>query len=198
MTDQAGLRTTLLEAAKLLERAGVDSPRLSAELLLALALEGERSDLLRRLIMEPNMALKADVRERFAGYVQRRALGEPAAYILGVKEFYGRDLSVQPAVLIPRPETELLIDTALAQTLPPALRFADFGTGSGCIAIALARAFPRASVVAADSSTAALAVARKNARRYRVTARLRFVRAGTLAARAAVVTVPDAATRRDA
>ena len=176
MTDQAGLRTTLLEAAKLLERAGVDSPRLSAELLLALALEGERSDLLRRLIMEPNMALKADVRERFAGYVQRRALGEPAAYILGVKEFYGRDLSVQPAVLIPRPETELLIDTALAQTLPPALRFADFGTGSGCIAVTLALEIPGSMGFALDRSAAALAVARANAHRLGVTS-VTFARA---------------------
>jgi release factor glutamine methyltransferase len=98
--------------------------------------------------------------------LQRRAAGEPVAYLVGRREFYGRDFVVTPAVLIPRPETELLVELALARMAPlPAARVLDLGTGSGCIAITLALERKSAWVVAVDVSAEALAVAHRNARR---------------------------------
>lgn len=104
----------------------------------------------------------------YAGLVERRAAGEPVAYLLGRREFYGRDFAVTPAVLIPRPETELLVDVALAKvgvgrTAISAARILDLGTGSGCIAITLALELPGARVTAVDVSPQALEVARVNA-----------------------------------
>ncbi|GAB2180402.1 peptide chain release factor N(5)-glutamine methyltransferase [Denitratisoma sp. agr-D3] len=103
--------------------------------------------------------------ERFAHWVARREAGEPVAYLLGCREFYGRDFAVSPAVLIPRHETELLVELALAK-LPasgnPALL--DLGTGSGCIAITLALEMPHVAVTAVDASSEALAVASQNAK----------------------------------
>jgi release factor glutamine methyltransferase len=105
---------------------------------------------------------------QFGVLVERRAAGEPVAYLLGVREFYGRDFAVTPAVLIPRPETELLVETALAKVgagkmAKCAARILDLGTGSGCIAITLALENPAAQVTAVDASAAALAVAQDNA-----------------------------------
>ena len=104
----------------------------------------------------------AEARERFLDFIARRRRGEPVAYILGRKEFYGLELEVDPAVLIPRPETELLVDLALARNPASVL---DLGTGSGAIALALKRHLPATRVVATDASAAALAVARRNAAR---------------------------------
>jgi release factor glutamine methyltransferase len=98
--------------------------------------------------------------------LQRRGDGEPIAYILGRREFHGLDLAVSPEVLIPRPETELLVDLALDRMVGASCRVLDLGTGSGAIAIAIARAAPGAEVWAADSSPAALLVARANAERH--------------------------------
>lgn len=110
--------------------------------------------------------LDAVAAERFAALVARRAAGEPVAYLLGRREFYGRDFAVSPAVLIPRPETELLVEIALAAVAGiPAPRILDLGTGSGCIAITLALELPAADVTAVDISDAALAMARGNAAR---------------------------------
>lgn len=112
-------------------------------------------------------ALPAEAAERFAAWVARRAQGEPVAYLLGLREFYGRDFSVSPAVLIPRHETELLVELALAKVktvlAPAGPAIVDLGTGSGCIAITLALEAPSAQVMAVDASTEALAVARANA-----------------------------------
>lgn len=108
----------------------------------------------------PERAVPEGTLRRFEEYVRRRRLGEPVAYILGRKEFYGLDLEVTPAVLIPRPETELLVDLALER---PFTSLADLGTGSGAIALALKQRKPSARVVAVDASAAALAVARRNA-----------------------------------
>jgi len=102
--------------------------------------------------------------ESFAALVERRAAGEPVAYLLGVREFYGRDFAVSPAVLIPRPETELLVDlgkAALKGLAAP--RILDLGTGSGCVAVTLALEVPQAEVTAIDIAAAALDVARGNA-----------------------------------
>jgi release factor glutamine methyltransferase len=101
----------------------------------------------------------------YENYVARRDAGEPVAYLIGRREFYGLELRVTPAVLIPRPETELLVDLALAR-IPPQdeWRVLDLGTGSGCIALSIAHARPRSRVTAVDSAPDALALARENAR----------------------------------
>lgn len=137
----------------------------------------DRGGLLKLLILDPELQLPETVLRDFAELSERRAKGEPAAYILGCKEFYGRDFSVNPDVLIPRPETEQLIDMALAHacrleeygrgndSAKRARRFADFGTGTGCIAVTLALELPTWRGVALDKSPAALAVARANAAR---------------------------------
>lgn len=104
----------------------------------------------------------------FRALAARRAAGEPIAYLMGRREFYGLDFQVTPAVLIPREETELLVDIAVEQ---PVQRILDLGTGSGCLAIAVAKQLPQAEVTAVDVSAAALAVARGNAARHGVTVR---------------------------
>jgi release factor glutamine methyltransferase len=125
------------------------------------------------VIAFPEKPLSHDAASRFRGYLERRRKGEPVAYILGRREFYGLGLAVGPAVLIPRPETELLVDLALQRRFSSA---ADLGTGSGAIAIALKRHRPAARVVAVDSSAAALAVARANAAEHRVEVEFRLGR----------------------
>jgi len=113
---------------------------------------------------------------RFGDLVGRRRLREPVAYITGTREFWGLELEVTPDVLIPRPESELIVEQALAACAgaPPRL-VVDVGTGSGCLAIALAREWPGARVAATDLSHTALVVARRNAARHGVAARVRFV-----------------------
>ncbi|HEY0336385.1 MAG TPA: peptide chain release factor N(5)-glutamine methyltransferase [Burkholderiales bacterium] len=121
------------------------------------------------LIAHPDMQLRPGEHEIFAALVERRVRGEPVAYLTGEREFYGRTFKVTPAVLIPRPETELLVDLAL-ERLPraSAARVLDAGTGSGCIAIAIASERLHCKVLALDQSPEALAVARRNAITLRV------------------------------
>ena len=120
------------------------------------------------LIAHPTTPVSAEQARRYYDAVQRRARGEPMAYLLGGQEFYGHYFEVSPDVLIPRPDTELLVDTALRELHAcPGARVLDLGTGSGCIAIALALARPDCFVVASDLSPAALVVAQRNARRLR-------------------------------
>jgi release factor glutamine methyltransferase len=166
------LRDALLEAA-----ASID--RRDAEVLLAHLLERERA----WLLAHPESALSAGQLAEFSALVNRRAAREPLQYITGVQEFFGFRLKVTPATLIPRPETEHLVEAVLAwAALQPrgALRVLDVGTGSGAIAIALAKRLPDAEVAASDVSAAALAVARDNAER--LGARVRFVESDLLAA----------------
>ena len=111
----------------------------------------------------PERVLPPRALQQFRGFVERRGQGEPVAYILGRKEFYGLELSVNPAVLIPRPETELLVELSLQREFSSV---ADLGTGSGAIALALKHHRPRARVVAIEASAAALVVARRNAARF--------------------------------
>ena len=125
------------------------------------------------LIAHADEAISAKSEQALAALVERRLRGEPMAYILGEREFYGLALRVAPAVLIPRPETELLVELALARIpADAAMRVLDLGTGSGAIAVALAKARPRAQLTAVDVEYAALGIARENARRHGV--RVRF------------------------
>jgi len=116
------------------------------------------------LITQSERALSEDEASRITQLLQRRENGEPVAYIVGSREFYGLDFETTPAVLIPRPDTELLVELAL-ERLPPRGRVVDLGTGSGAIAVAIAHNRPDASVTALDVSTEALAVAARNAQR---------------------------------
>jgi release factor glutamine methyltransferase len=114
------------------------------------------------VVAHPERHLSDEAETRFRDFVQRREKGEPVAYILGHKEFYGLDLIVNPAVLIPRPETELLVDLALQREFSSVV---DLGTGSGAIALAIKHQRSKARVVAVEASAAALSVARRNASR---------------------------------
>lgn len=143
-----------------------------AELLLRYATGRDKAFLL----THPNANLTPDQQATYEEWVNRRALQEPVQYITGEQEFYGLALRVTPAVLIPRPETEHLVEAALARVAKDApVRIADVGTGSGAIAIALAHKLPKALLTALDSSLMALAVARGNAERHRVADRVRLV-----------------------
>lgn len=117
----------------------------------------------------PDAPLSAEQAAAFEAVVDRRARGEPVAYLTGRREFYGLDFCVSPSVLIPRPETELLVELALERIpLEEARRVLDLGTGSGCIAISIAHQRPHARIFAVERSCGALAVARKNASRLGV------------------------------
>jgi release factor glutamine methyltransferase len=158
------LREALRWAVGFLAQSGSASPRLDAELLLAHVLGWERT----QLYLRSEDLLAPAAARRFTELVRRRAAHEPVAYLLGRRAFYDLDLAVGPEVLIPRPETELLVEEALAWAKPLArpLNIVDVGTGSGAIALALARHLPQARVWAVDLSLAALRVAAANARRY--------------------------------
>jgi release factor glutamine methyltransferase len=146
-----------LKVGEALSSSGIDARE--ARLLLAAATGFSQASVL----AHPERELPAEIQKSFQEMAARRARGEPVAYILGRKEFYGLDLTVTPAVLIPRPETELLVDLALARR--PAT-VVDLGTGSGAIALALKRHLPAARVIATDASAAALEVAKRNAVRF--------------------------------
>ena len=137
-----------------------DNPSLEAQLLLGHALGLARGELLTR----GEQALAPGATAAFAHAVQRRAAGEPLAYITGQREFWSLPLRVTPAVLVPRPETELVVERALALLGTGPAQVADLGTGSGAIALALARERPRWRVTATDRSAAALEVAAANVR----------------------------------
>jgi release factor glutamine methyltransferase len=172
----------LRRAAGLLAEAGCDAPRLDAEVLLGHSLSLNRAQVYARWYESLSTA---QVQE-YEGLLQRRLRREPLAYIVGHKEFFGLDFYVDRRVLIPRPETELLIEQAIAvaRRLAPAvaLRVADVGTGSGAIAVSLAVSLPAAYVYAVDASPEALEVAAENVRRHGVAARVQLLRGDLLAA----------------
>jgi release factor glutamine methyltransferase len=150
-------------AGDLLAASGL--PRADARALLAHVLGVEREVLL----AHPELAVADDATARFDALAARRRAGEPLAYLLGEREFYGRSFIVTPDVLIPRPETELAVEIALrAVEGCAAPQLADLGTGSGCLALTLALERPDAQLIATDVSAAALAVARRNATALRV------------------------------
>jgi release factor glutamine methyltransferase len=170
------LRELAAAAERRLVAAGIAAPeaRLDAELLLRHVLGWDRASWLTRR----DEALPDGVEVAFAAAVGRREAREPVAYIRGVQAFYGRDFAVGPAVLIPRPETELLVEEGLAAVGSGATpRVLDIGTGSGCLAVTLALELPGATVVATDISADAVAIARENAGRLGVGARVACVHA---------------------
>jgi release factor glutamine methyltransferase len=168
----------LRRATGYLEQHGSDSPRLDAELLLGHSLGLRRLDLslqFERPLSEPELG-------PYRALIARRAKGEPVAYLVGHKEFMGLEFEVTPDVLVPNPDTELLVQLAVsrARELPGQVRVADVGTGSGCIAVAVAHFIADAEVFAGDVSGAALAVAARNAARHGVEARVHLVEGSLL------------------
>jgi release factor glutamine methyltransferase len=169
----AGARRAL---ARMFAAANLDTPALDARIIVGHALGLDHA----ALAAAAERALGAEERERIAAMAARRLSREPVARIVGSKEFWGLPLRVTPAVLVPRPETETLVSTALAvidregaRARP--LRIADLGTGSGALLLALLSELPNAFAVGTDRSLAALAVARENAQRLRLAARAAFV-----------------------
>ena len=175
MTVSSPTLNSLRESAVAqLTEAGVDAPGLTAEVLLAHALDIDRARLLARLDTQP----VADQLSSFQTVLQRVAGGEPLAYVVGHREFYDLDLLTDRRALIPRPETECLVERAiqlLANQSAPLI--ADIGTGCGTIAVTLAKHLPQARVIATDLSPDAIELARSNARRHQVEDRIEF-RAG--------------------
>jgi release factor glutamine methyltransferase len=159
-----------LQAASSHLAATSSTPRLDAELLLAHVLGWTRT----RILSERNATLTAHQHAQFTALVERRSTGEPVAYLVGSKAFYGLELSVDRRVLVPRPETELLVEATLqrAQQRNGQLQIADIGTGSGAIAVALAWHLPHAQIYASDLSADALAVAAQNVQRHHLHERI--------------------------
>lgn len=164
----------LRHARTVLADARVESPRLDAELLLMHAWNVDRT----RLITRNADALPDEVEAAAGRLLARRCQREPLAYLVGNKEFWSRDFEVAPGVLIPRPETEHLVEAVLARFSDHGRpwHFADIGTGSGCLAVTLACEYPAASVAATDISDSALAVARRNAARHGVVEHMHWYR----------------------
>ena len=185
----ADIRAALKEGMARLRAANVSSHTLAAELLLMHALGRDRT----WLYTHPEAPLEADQAQQYLALVARRAAGEPVQYLTGKQEFWGLEFKVTPAVLIPRPETEHVMEVALARLGPrgfkvhldtgaprETLRVADVGTGTGCLAVALAYELPHAEIFATDISAQALEIARENAVRHKVADRVNFMQADLL------------------
>ena len=165
------VRRILEWTAGFLKQKGVESPRLEAELLLAHARQCQRIRLYTDMDNELTEAQRTQMRES----VQRRAKREPLAYIIGSREFYGRSFEVGQGVLIPRPETETLVDVCLERIPKDEPRtIAEVGFGSGCVAITIARQRPLCRVVATDLSERAMAIASRNVQKLEVADRVTF------------------------
>lgn len=174
MAEQAWTLGSLLDwTGKHLAQKGSESPRLDAEVLLAHVVGCKRIDLYG---MRHGEQASAEVRQKFKDLIRRRIEGCPVAYLVGKKEFYGLEFAVGPAALIPRPDTELLVVETLAEAKKlDAPKVVDVGTGSGCVAVTLAKHLPKVEVTAIDLSPEALAQAKANAAKHGVEGRIRFV-----------------------
>jgi release factor glutamine methyltransferase len=163
------IRSLITWTTQWLCRHGIASPRLDAELMLSHALHCQRLD----LYLYPDKPVTEAERVVFRSFIKRRANREPVAYILGYKEFWGRTFEVDSRVLIPRPETETLIEVAITKlSKTDTCLIADLGTGSGCIGVTLASEFQGIRVIASDISGGALEVAKKNAAKSDVADRI--------------------------
>ena len=173
------LKPALTAAIGRLEAAHIGSPRLNAETLLMFALGVNRA----YLYAHPEQELRAEEQARYDDLIAQRSAGMPAQYITGHREFWGLDFVVSPAVLIPRPETEHLVETVLelAREVPQP-RIVDVGTGSGCIALALAHELKRAEIYAVDLSSEALEIAQANAAGLQLDGRVHFLQSNVLEA----------------
>jgi len=171
------LKQALGKARDILARNNVNDASLEGELLLRHALKIDRV----QLYIDLEKELTPQQEETFRRLLERRLQGEPAAYITGRREFYGLDFNVSPAVLIPRPESELLVETALtlAKNRPLSI-IADIGTGSGAIAVSLALELAQSKIYATDISAAALKVALANCRKHGVSDRVRLLEGNLL------------------
>jgi release factor glutamine methyltransferase len=182
MAEEWTIGRLLTWTAEHLKKHGSESPRLEAEVLLAHARGCRRIELYTSF----EELASEELRTRFRDLIRRRAEGSPVAYLVGHREFYSLDFRVNSAVLIPRPETELLVvmllDLIKARGKGATLELADVGTGSGVIAVAVARHAPAVRVTAFDVSAAALDVARDNAQRLGVADRVTFIESDLLAA----------------
>src|ERR1700676_5552556 len=185
------VRTALKQGIAKLREAQVPSFTLAAELLLLHVLSRNRT----WLYAHPEEIVAEAEAQRFFKLIARRAAGEPTQHLTGKQEFWGLEFEVTPDVLIPRPETEHVIEVALdrlalreiragrpQKSAGEGLQIADIGTGSGCIAIALAKELPAANFYATDISPASLAVAKRNATRHSVSDRIHFIEANLLEA----------------
>ncbi len=175
------IREALRRGSRMLAEAGSEEATLEAELLLAHALNTDRTHLYQRLRDEPTPQAES----AFDALLQRRLAHEPTAYILGHKEFYGLEFEVTPDAIIPRPETETLVDLVLDRARSASareMRIADVGVGCGAIAVALAVNLSEAEIIATDVSPRALALARRNAERHAVADRIRFLEGDLLSA----------------
>ena len=186
------LKDSLAKAIVRLTTENVPSPRMNAELLLMFTLGRDRA----YLFAHPERELTFEEESRYEAALGERSRGVPGQYITGHQEFWGMDFIVTPAVLIPRPETEHVIETVLelqasgvgrqasgpqiSGDVHPEVRIVDVGTGSGCIALALASELPSAEIHATDISSAALEIARANAARHQLQRRIRFQQADLL------------------
>lgn len=177
------LRDTLQSGLKMLLEQHVPSAQLAAELLLMHVLGCDRG----YLHSHPEINVPPETVDRYLRMIAERTTGKPTQYITGHQEFWGLDFEVTPAVLIPRPETEHVVEAVVdlsrhfGAKAHPAVRIADIGTGSGCIALALASEFPRAEIYATDISRPALEVAARNAARLGMEGRVRFLEGDLLA-----------------
>lgn len=189
MRTTLDIRGALKQGIAELRDAQVPSYTLAAELLLLHVLGRDRT----WIYSHPEEEIAAAVGEQYSALVRRRAAGEPTQHLTGKQEFWGLEFEVTPDVLIPRPETEHVVEVALdrlavrelragrrQKTDGAGLQIADIGTGSGCIAIALAKELPAAAFIATDISGAALAVARRNAMRHNVAKRIHLVESNLL------------------
>ncbi len=177
------LKPALESAVAYLDASTVGSPRMNAEVLLMFTVGCDRA----YLYAHPERELTEDEQSRYGEALRERARGVPSQYITGHQEFWGLDFVVTPAVLIPRPETEHAVETVLelvrSRTAEDtSIRIIDVGTGSGCIAMALASELPHADITAVDISLDALEVARANAARLQLADRVRFLESDLLVA----------------
>jgi release factor glutamine methyltransferase len=176
------LRDAVADAAAGLNAAGVDSPRLVAQVLLAHTLDVPRANI---MAFSPRHLLQSHQLSTYRALVARCVAGEPMAYVVGHTEFYALDFATDRRALIPRPETEQLVELALArvklQMSNAKCQIVDVGTGCGCIAVSLATHLPDARLIATDISADALSLAHENAQRHKVSSRIQFLHGDLLA-----------------